>query len=83
MTLNEDLKNRIKQANRHKYLDKQLYKYSQELDGFNKILDDDSLTQEKRRSKMKKWHKLQKNPLFEVKMMDQISEKFHQTNDQE
>ena len=81
--MKEDLENRIKQSNKHNYLDKQLYKYSQELEGFNKILDQKDLTKEERRSKMKKWHKLQKNPLFEVKMMDEISEKFHQNNDQE
>ena len=76
----EELQRRYEQANKTRYLDKQIFKYGKELARYNEILDDKNLTQTERRSKMKKWFKLQKNPLYEVKMMDQITEKFHSEN---
>ncbi len=72
----EELRKRYEKATKTKYVDKMLHRYSKELAGFNKILEEDLSTKE-RRSKMKKWHKLQKNPLYQIKMMDEISEKFH------
>lgn len=74
----EELKKRYAHATKTKYVDKLLYKYSKELEGYNKILDEtkDASVQE-RRSRMKKWQRSQKNPLSQIKMMDEISEKFH------
>jgi len=77
----EELRKRYAQATKSKYVDKLLYKYSKELEGYNKILEEtkDS-SQQERRSKMKKWQRSHKNPLNQIKMMDEISEKFHKEN---